>query len=60
MKIFCYANVVMINWLKNYIIFSLIDLGSVTGGIKSIENLKYNLITYHKTTPVIIISNQQP
>lgn len=34
MKNFCYANVVMINGLKN-IIFSVVYLGSLTYGIKN-------------------------
>lgn len=38
MKNFCYANVVMINWLKNTI-FSAVYLGSLTYGVKNLENV---------------------
>lgn len=62
MKSFCYANVVMINWLKYYIIFVIIYLASVCNRWykQSVQNLKCNLITCHKTTVVTISSNQQP
>lgn len=47
-KFFFYANVVMINWLKNYIIFSIVYLGSLTGGIKN-QYKTWNVIWLHTT-----------